>query len=729
MNLLHIKTNTVADFTGTVTVYNQTGGTQTVAATDLVRPSDWNSQHKMLLTFTGNTTGNSTVSGISIPISGAGGVSVGGSNGSFVISGLSDPGWLTTAALSNHSHNFATTTTGGALIVVGTTNSEGATIGVPSFLTTAQPVGAYLTTARASNDAVGLNTAATNVTWTVNSSGLSLNASGYAGTGTTFNGTNISGSLTQNSNGIRVDLSVGAGGAADGYNSVQFTNSTANSTMALLWAGNSNGSGNITLGLTGSTVTGSAPAGAGGGAAISAGANSQNTGTVVFSNSNGISFGLNAGTLTASHNGLTQQSTQPVAASAANGSYAFSTLAFINSNGVSWSTSTDGIRATVKTDYLTTARASNDAIGLNTALTANGVAWTVNSSGLSLNVPAFLTTAAQSGHSHGNPQLNLTNLSGTTASNSAGFTLSLSAGNYLTTAAASDHSHGNPTLALTNLTGTTASNSAGFTLSLSANAPGAAAENNWFNLAGNTAGNSTASGSTILLSAGANVTLSGTNGSVIRIDAGGGGGGATYNFGWDPYGAGGEHIQGQVGQSVIMFDRLYLPQYVSFNELVMPVYFTAATNSTGTATLSQHIGIYTQVNATQISLYTSFSGSTTVNHSGTQNSVSNVGGVRTWGLAIAATSLTPGQYIVGLMSMTASSSNNVTLSHYMVSGHNTAFSGRLGVATNGTQQYIPFRGRYTAATAAMPNSVAKSHISGTATSHFGRPVLWYLNVT
>ena len=33
-------------------------------------------------------------------------------------------------------------------------------------------------------------------------------------------------------------------------------------------------------------------------------------------------------------------------------------------------------------------------------VTANGVAWTVNSSGISLNVPAFLTTAAQSNHSH-----------------------------------------------------------------------------------------------------------------------------------------------------------------------------------------------------------------------------------------------------------------------------------------------------------------------------------------
>src|SRR6185369_9529213 len=67
---------------------------------------------------------------------------------------------------------------------------------------------AWLTTARASNDAIGLNTAKTNVTWTVNSSGLSLDAGGYAGTGTTFAGANISGSITQNSAGINLSLSV-----------------------------------------------------------------------------------------------------------------------------------------------------------------------------------------------------------------------------------------------------------------------------------------------------------------------------------------------------------------------------------------------------------------------------------------------------------------------------------------------------------------------------------------
>lgn len=70
-------------------------------------------------------------------------------------------------------------------------------------------VGNYITTARASTDAIGLNTAKTNVTWTVNSSGLSFDAGGYAGTATAA--TNAT--LTVNSNGV----SVNAGGATVPY--------------------------------------------------------------------------------------------------------------------------------------------------------------------------------------------------------------------------------------------------------------------------------------------------------------------------------------------------------------------------------------------------------------------------------------------------------------------------------------------------------------------------------
>lgn len=88
MSVTHLKSNIVADFTGTVTVHNSQGSTTTVAASDLVRPSDWNSAHAQLWTLTGNTTQNSTASGTNIILAASGGgVSVGGSNGSLVVSG------------------------------------------------------------------------------------------------------------------------------------------------------------------------------------------------------------------------------------------------------------------------------------------------------------------------------------------------------------------------------------------------------------------------------------------------------------------------------------------------------------------------------------------------------------------------------------------------------------------------------------------------------------------
>lgn len=45
LTISHPKVLTVADFTGTVTVGNSSGGTTTQRATDMVRPTDWNSVH------------------------------------------------------------------------------------------------------------------------------------------------------------------------------------------------------------------------------------------------------------------------------------------------------------------------------------------------------------------------------------------------------------------------------------------------------------------------------------------------------------------------------------------------------------------------------------------------------------------------------------------------------------------------------------------------------------
>ena len=80
MAISHSKSVTIADFTGTVTVFNSLGATQTANATDLVRPSDWNSVHNQYYTLSGNTNNASTVSGTNVVFQGAGAVTLTGTN-------------------------------------------------------------------------------------------------------------------------------------------------------------------------------------------------------------------------------------------------------------------------------------------------------------------------------------------------------------------------------------------------------------------------------------------------------------------------------------------------------------------------------------------------------------------------------------------------------------------------------------------------------------------------
>ena len=494
--------------------------------------------------------GPNTVAQTDYVFSNSNGVSF-GTNGSTVTATVatnyqSQGAYLTTARASNDAIGLGTAATNATF----TANSAGFSFNGGAYLTTAQPVGAYLTTARASNDAIGLNTAVTNATATINSSGFSFNGAGYAGTNTTFNGTNVSGSITLNSNGLNLALSApnAGGGAGDGYN-ILGINSVATSLSTTQYLSNGN---NVSFGVNLGTITASA--------SFNQTVQTQNLmtvngtqGNVTVSGGNGVTVGNNASTITISVatnyqsqgaylTTAAQSSVSNVsgvlagtASNAATNQTAqlSGNISFANTNGVSFYTTasgaTSGIAATVATNYqsqgayLTTARASNDAVGLNTAIT-NGT-WTVNSSGISLNLSNHLTTARASNDAIG---LNTAGTNVTWTVNSSG--ISLNAGAYLTTAMASnrgsDFVNATAAFAGTNASGTIGSNG----ISVSVAPPGAAAENNWFNLAGNTSGNTTASGSTIQLIGGNNITLSGTNGSQIQIIGGAGGGGGAANF-------------------------------------------------------------------------------------------------------------------------------------------------------------------------------------------------------
>lgn len=105
MAISHVKSNIAPDWTGTVTVGNSTGGTQTIAATDLVRPADWNSAHNQFYTLTGNTNGASTASGTNVVLSGGNNVTLVGGGATV---GFSVGNYITTGALSDHSHGNPT---------------------------------------------------------------------------------------------------------------------------------------------------------------------------------------------------------------------------------------------------------------------------------------------------------------------------------------------------------------------------------------------------------------------------------------------------------------------------------------------------------------------------------------------------------------------------------------------------------------------------------------------
>lgn len=125
------------------------------------------------------------------------------------------------------------------------------------------------------------------------------------------------------------------------------------------------GAGVVSVGNSGGEIIISAVAAGGGNTgSISAGTTRGTLGEMVFSDSNGIAFGVNGQTITASHNALTSQSNQNITAS--NGGFAFQTLSFSNANGLSFGTS-----------------AGSAIIGSYTVPTVTNSSWTVSDSATS----------------------------------------------------------------------------------------------------------------------------------------------------------------------------------------------------------------------------------------------------------------------------------------------------------------------------------------------------------
>lgn len=466
--------------------------------TDIVRPVDWNSRHlityspsgaELLPAFSdgGNVSFSTNPSGYLVASAPAG-----GGGGGIAVSAGSQVATTNTVVFAN-SNGISFGMSGSSQITASYTvpvqtayqfdNSNGVSFGTNAGTVTAsvrtdyQSAGAYLTTAANSTHSHGA---------------ISMSLAG-----------GLSGTYSSASSGLTLSLTQAAGAVSP----INFSAGTTSSSLTAVTFGDG---GNVTFGLgTGASagvITASAPSGGAGGVALSAGSQSIGTGTVAFANSNGISFGMSGSNqITASYTvpNVPAQTVQPAVAQL-NGSSG--TLSIVAGSSLSASSNASTITLGLASNWSTTIMPLGNSTGYASSVLSN----------------TFLTTAAQSGHSHGNPTLALTNLSGTTGSASNGFTLSLSAaapggGGGVAVSAGSDSLFTSGTMSFGNANGFSFITSNGSVVGSYTDAGGAGGGLNTINLIGNVSGNTSVSqnAGSIYFSGGPGVTVSGTGNTVV----------------------------------------------------------------------------------------------------------------------------------------------------------------------------------------------------------------------
>jgi hypothetical protein len=288
---------------GAVSFSNANGVSFGSSAGSAITASFSQSAQSMGIYASSNTTGassSSTVDARSLSIEFLGAISGGMSAGTLQISA---PG---TVALTQFSGGFSTQgNTGGntalvtgQLCLVGSNNItlSGSTNGGSLSLSIIGGGGGTLSLYATGNTTQNSSTTLAN-SLTVN--GIGAMTVGYSNGSLQLSAPQTSSLVGTNG------ISVSVNGSTLSISNIGFNVSAGTTSQNLTNVVFSNSNG-VSFGLNGSTVTASA-AGGGGGAAISAGTQSTNGNTVVFSNSNGISFGMsNSSVITASYTVPTQ---------------------------------------------------------------------------------------------------------------------------------------------------------------------------------------------------------------------------------------------------------------------------------------------------------------------------------------------------------------------------------------------------------------------------------------
>lgn len=341
----------------------------------------------------GNTTQNSstTLDARTVSFGGRGIVTVGYSNGTVQISATEVPQTNQSAikgfGVSNTGQTAGNTgiSTGIDWVMAGSgsiTLSQSTAGGGPNTVWIQHP--AWITTARASTDAIGLNTAKTNVTWTVNSSGLSLDAGGYAGTGfttTTTTGTALVG--THNTAGLSMGVPAWLTAAAGGNNLTLQDSATTLQVTKVVFS-NSNG---VSFGLSTAasiaTVTASVAAQSNQTVGLYATGNTTNNSSTTFDARTLGSWNAQGAATVGFSNGSVQLSVP-----------ATSSLVGINGISISSAGSTISVMPQWISSYENFENCGSNTMTLNAASVSHAVAFYLGQpiSGSFLRLPVLMTT-------------------------------------------------------------------------------------------------------------------------------------------------------------------------------------------------------------------------------------------------------------------------------------------------------------------------------------------------
>jgi hypothetical protein len=212
---------------------------------------------------------------------------------------------------------------------------------------------------------------ASGISWSTSVNGGSSSISGiFNATGSTITTTSgTDAKMTLNTAGLNLALPIFVTNAYSASSQLTATFAQVNHTH-----------GNVSIGQTNISVSGTTAgsglsldfsvAAPGGGAAISAAGSSQNAGTIVFSNSNSVSFGMNVSTITAS---------------VGRGSVYYN-----DASGISWSSSVDSLSTSLYAAFNATGTSSTSTGG-------STLGFSLGTGGLTMSVPAWRTDAGGGG--------------------------------------------------------------------------------------------------------------------------------------------------------------------------------------------------------------------------------------------------------------------------------------------------------------------------------------------